>query len=79
MSHVLTFCGTPINREEVHDLLAATLSLSETAVIRTEAHTNGIETETQGNALPGFHTQAAATEAVRVVTYVNEVLSAFEK
>lgn len=49
------------------------------AVIRIKAHTKWIETEHQENALADFHAQAAAAETVRVVAYVNEVLSAFEK
>lgn len=76
--HVPMFYGTPINREQAHDPLAATLLLPATAVIRTEAHTERRETETQGNAVAGFHAQAAATETIRLVTYVKEILFAFE-
>lgn len=68
-----------VKGQQVNDLFATILLLSEIAVIRIKAHTNWIETEHQENALADFHAQAAAAETIRVVAYVNEVLSAFEK
>lgn len=68
-----------VKGQQVNGLFATILLLSEIAAIRIKAHTKWTETEHQENASADAHAQEAAAETVRVVAYVNEVLSAFEK